>query len=89
MSTPDGAVPTVAVPGGVAVGGDLAKVTRINPDTGAATGGDTTSGGEKVTQVDITVNVNGTTDPMVVGDQVVSRITRGLETAIGGTVRSK
>ncbi|AVZ38970.1 hypothetical protein CT688_05235 [Dietzia sp. JS16-p6b] len=69
---------------------ELTKATRITTDTtggGAATG--TGERGEKVINVDMTVNVNGATDPMAIGDQVVSRITRGLETAIGGQVRSQ
>lgn len=90
-ATPVGATADVAVPTG-AVGEDLTKATRITTDTTTATGGaggTTTESGEKVINVAMTVNVNGVTDPMAIGDQVVSRISRGLETAIGGQVRSQ
>ncbi|MCD2263678.1 tape measure protein [Dietzia aurantiaca] len=78
----------VSTPEGLAGGEDLTKVTRIATDTDTTTGGGSNTDGEKVIQVDMTINVNGATDPMAVSNRVVSEISRGLESAIGGQVRS-
>lgn len=79
----------VASPEGLAGGEDLAQVTRISTDPDTTTSGGAGTDGEKVIHVDMTINVNGTTDPMAVSDRVVSEISRGLESAIGGQVRSQ
>lgn len=89
VATPDGATPDVAVPTGVSGAADLANATRITTDTTTGGAGGPTDSGEKVIQVAMTVNVHGANDPMAISRQLTRDISRGLETAIGGQVRSQ
>ena len=60
--------------------GDAAKVTAST----TASGDDS----QRPIQIDVTVNVNGSGDPAAVARAVEDKMKHGLESAIGGTVRS-